>query len=202
VTRASSRFEGEICGVGTEAGHRLVVGRWERSPFGTFADVMWESPSAERTLLAPDERVAEYVATTYRFDVVRVVPVVATRTPRELHVVAGALELRAVIGGRGPLGAVLRCVPARLARATWFATAVDPVARLVVPGVRTRGSAGGGRREWYGATDAHRVTSLSATADGQSLGGLADVWPPVRFGFGSAPRRPHVVAVTTTISGS
>jgi hypothetical protein len=32
-----------------------------------------------------------------------------------------------------------------------------------------------------------------------SLGALADVDPPVRFGFGSTPRFPALVRVTTTV---
>ena len=62
----------------------------------------------------------------------------------------------------------------------------DPVARLLMDGVRTRGTAGNGRREWYGATDAHAVTSrLAGAFDGTDLGALADVDPPCRFGFSS-----------------
>ena len=56
-------------------------------------------------------------------------------------------------------------------------------------GVRTRGTAGNGRREWYGATDARAVTALSGAFDGTDLGALADVDPPCRFGFSSTPRQ-------------
>ena len=66
-------------------------------------------------------------------------------------------------------------------------------------GVRTRGTAGNDRREWYGATDQHRLDGVSATLGGVDLGALADVWPPVRFGFSSTPRTPSIVTVTTTI---
>ena len=52
-------FDGEIFGFGTGSGHRFVVGRWTRSPFGPFADVMHEDPDGRRTLLAPTEQVAE-----------------------------------------------------------------------------------------------------------------------------------------------
>jgi hypothetical protein len=65
--------------------------------------------------------------------------------------------------------------------------------------VRTRGSAGGGRREWYGVRDHHPLTSADGQWQGIELGPMADVHPPVRFGFGSTPRRPSIVRVTTTI---
>ncbi|MGW0857195.1 hypothetical protein ACWD3D_18320, partial [Streptomyces sp. NPDC002690] len=71
-------------------------------------------------------------------------------------------------------------------------------ARLL-PGVRTLGTAGPGRREWYGARDQHRVLSVSASLGGTDLGGLAPVDPPVTFGFGSAPRGPSVVRITSTV---
>ena len=62
-----------------------------------------------------------------------------------------AAALSFTVGGRPPLGRLLRAAPARVASSPAWASVVDPVARVVLPGVRTRGSAGGGRREWYGA---------------------------------------------------
>ena len=94
-----------------------------------------------------------------------------------------------------PLGWILRAVPRRLAAAPAWATLIDPVARLVMRGVRTRGTALEGRREWYGATDLGAVTSLGGSWRGQPLGRLADVDPPCRFGFSEAPRRPSITAV-------
>jgi hypothetical protein len=81
---------------------------------------------------------------------------------------------------------------------TW-ATAVDPVARAVLRGVRTRGTALAGRQEYYGATDLHAVTALEGSFDGAPLGGLAPVDPPCRFGFSSTPTRPSVTTVVTTV---
>ncbi|MDO9397579.1 MAG: hypothetical protein Q7T71_13610, partial [Herbiconiux sp.] len=69
------RFEGRIAGFGTASGVRLVLGLWERSPLGRFADVMMEDALGRRTLFAPTPDVAEYVAATYTFDAVEVLPV-------------------------------------------------------------------------------------------------------------------------------
>jgi hypothetical protein len=66
--------------------------------------------------------------------------------------------------------------------------------------VRICGSAGAGRYEWYGAKDLHPVVAAHARYEGEDLGLLAPVEPPVRFGFGSTPRRPCVVRVTTTVA--
>ncbi|MCU1401148.1 MAG: hypothetical protein JWN62_4257 [Acidimicrobiales bacterium] len=194
-----SRFTGEICGFGTARGHRVIVGRWVDSPLGASTDVMHEAPDGLRTLLAPNDAVATFVSATYTFDEVRILPVLSARTAGGLHLDAGPMVADVEYGSRSAIGWVLRSVPPPLARATWWCTVIDPVARAVMRGVRTRGTAGNGRREWYGATDAHRVESVRCTIDGVDAGGLADVWPPVRFGFGSTPRAPMVVAVTTTI---
>ena len=67
-----------------------------------------------------------------------------------------------------------------------------------MPGVRTRGRAGG-REEFYGATDQHAIVSLAGRFDDTGLGDLAPVRPPVRFGFSSAPARPSLTRVVTTV---
>ena len=98
-----------------------------------------------------------------------------------------------------PLGWLLRAVPPPVGASPTWARLVSPVARLVMPGVRTVGTALEGRREFYGATDLRRVTAMRASFDGQDLGELADIDPPCRFGFSSTPRTPSVTTVVTTV---
>ena len=194
------RFTGAIAGVGSTSGVRFVVGRWVASPLGAFADVMVEDASGHRTLLAPSDEVADFVQQTYSFDEVRTTPVSVgvTHDGWDVHAedhLAAYLRL----GPRMPLGWLLRAVPRRLASAPAWATVIDPVARVVMRGVRTRGTALEGRREWYGATDLHSVTSLAGAWRGVPLGQLAPVDPPCRFGFSSTPTRPAVTSVVTTV---
>jgi hypothetical protein len=92
------RFTGHIAGIGTASGTRLVVGRWDDSPFGAFTDVMMEDSGGLRTLLAPSEDIADYVGSTYSFDEVRVVPVRSTLSASHLTVEAGGLHLTAGLG--------------------------------------------------------------------------------------------------------
>jgi hypothetical protein len=193
------RFVGEITGVGTSSGHRFVIGDWPESPFGPVADVMVESPAGVRTLLAPSDEVADFVAATYAFDEVRVVPVRVGRTGAARVLRAGPLEAELSVGRRDALGWLLRAVPRRVGASPAWTALTDAVARVAMRGVRTRGSAGGGRREYYGAHDRHRLEAISARWNGHELGDLTAVDPPVRFGFGSVPSRPSVVAITTTI---
>ncbi|HEX8933354.1 MAG TPA: hypothetical protein VF788_04010 [Pseudonocardiaceae bacterium] len=193
------RFEGEIAAFGTSAGHRIVLGRWPVSPFGPISDVMLETPDGMRLLIAPRDEVADFIAGTYRFDSVDVTPVEMIRQPGRLQVAAGQLRADLTIGRRGWLGLLLRAVPRAVATAPSWATLIDPLVRTALPGVRTRGSAGCGRREWYGARDLHPLVSVTARWQGTDLGAMADVRPPVRFGFGSTPRQPSIVHLTTTV---
>ena len=214
---ARQRFRGRIAGVGSTSGVRVVVGWWHESPFGPFADAMVERADGHRLLIAPSDEVADLVSSTYVFDEVRIEPVdVALRSPRGLEGSGGrqgnglgtpgwefaspSLSLTLEVGDRMPLGRLLRLVPASLSASPAFATAVDPVARVVLNGVRTRGQARAGRREYYGASDMRVVTSMTGVLDGIRLGDLRPVDPPCRFGFSSTPRSPSVTDVVTTIT--
>ncbi|WP_122261823.1 hypothetical protein [Ornithinimicrobium cerasi] len=193
-------FSGRILGVGTTSGVRLVVGQWDDSPLGAFADVMVERADGHRILLAPSAEVRDFVAATYAFDELRVEPVQVSRADAGvMKVRTPSLELTAQLGSRTAIGWLLSAVPSRLAASPALATVTDPVARVVLRGVRTRGSAGQGRREYYGATDVRAVTAVTARLDGADLGTLAQVDPPARFGFSSTPRRPGLTEVVTTV---
>jgi hypothetical protein len=193
------RFTGQIAGVGSTGGVRIVVGRWAESPLGSFTDVMLAEPDGTRVLLAPSQEVADLVATTYRFDRVEIGPVTATTEGSAWQVRAPGLALRLEVGRRPWLGRLLRLVPRRLATAPGWAIVTDPFARILLRGVRTRGTAGNGRREYYGATDLHRLDDLAGSWRGSDLGRLAPVSPEPGFGFGSTPEQPSVTSLVTTI---
>jgi hypothetical protein len=193
------RFDGQIAGVGTTSGLRAVVGRWADGPWGAFADVMVETAQGHRVLLAPDQRVADFVAATYTFDETRIEPVRVRVEGDRWRVGTPSLDLAFTLGGRTLLGGLLRAVPAEVASSPAFCTVTDPFARVLMRGVRTRGTAGGARREWYGATDVHRIIEATGSWEGSDLGTLAPVDPPCRFGFSSTPRQPSVTRVVTTV---
>jgi hypothetical protein len=195
----AQRFHGQIAGVGSASGVRVVVGSWLRTPLGSFGDAMVETAGGHRVLVAPSPEVAAFIEATYVFDEVRLEPIAVTSGRSRWHVESPSLSLDLTVGGRLPLGRVLRAVPVRVASSPAWATAVDPVARVALRGVRTRGTALAGRREYYGATDLHSVTALEGVFDCESLGTLAPVDPPCRFGFSSTPARPSVTTVVTTV---
>lgn len=197
------RFHGHIAGAGTAGGTRLVLGCWSDTPHGPFADVMVAHPDGRRELLAPDEWVADFVASTYTFDDVRIVPVDVQRTGTTSNstwtVKAGPLTWDFTVGPRDPLGYVLRAVPTPLGRTLMFTRASDVVASRIMPGVRTVGTAGNDRLEWYSANDLHGLSASQATWDGESLGTMTDMNPPPDFGFSSTPRQPSLTALTSTV---
>lgn len=193
------RFSGRIAGYGTTGGVRVVLGLWSRSPFGSFADAMIEDSRGHRLLLAPTQEIGDFIASTYTFDEVEIGTVGWTRLASGLRFVAGPLDATLRIGGSSPLGRALRVVPRSVAvHPTWLQV-IDPLARVILPGARTAGSAGGGRREYYGVTGARRISAATTSWSGQDVGSLAPLDPPVRFGFGSAPADPHLVDIVTTV---
>lgn len=193
-----SSFTGHIAGLGTTSGTRIVIGMWDASPFGSFADAMIEQPSGHRTLLAPSDQVAEFVASTYSFDEIRVEPVSVERGT-EWSVHTRSLQVRFTPGRRLWVSAALGVVPAFVRRTPTWARACNPVAGLLMPGVRTYGTAGNGRSEWYAATCVRHLTCARATWEGDELGDLAPVTPPVQFGFASCPERPTLTALTSYV---
>jgi hypothetical protein len=150
-------------------------------------------------LLAPSDEVAEFVSATYTFDSTEIGPVTVDHVTDAFSVTAPGLVLAGRLGGPAPFDPLLRLVPPRLATAPAWLRIVDPVASRLIPGVRTCGSAGNGRREYYGVRRSRRILLVDGTFRGVDVGGLAPLDPPVRFGFSSAPKTPQMVSVTTTI---
>jgi hypothetical protein len=191
-------FAGEICGVGSMLGVRVVIGRWPVSPFGPVADAMVEDHTGRRVLIARDAGLADYVSSIYSFDDVIVGPVDCERNPDRLRFRGGPLRIDVTLGRRDALGWALHCVPRRVAANETWVTFTDLLARGLLRGVRTRGTTPGGT-ELYAATDRHRVKAIDGSWDDTDLGALRDVDPPVRFGFSSTPRQPSIVEITTTV---
>ncbi len=185
--------------MGTASETRLVVGHWPRSPLGPFSDVMIETAAGHRVLLAPSEEVAAFVAATYTFDEVRVEPVQVVVDGPHWQVTSPSVTLWLTTGRTTAVGLLLRLVPTRVATSPALCVVTDPVARVLLRGVRTRGTAREGRREYYGATGTRAVRSASGTFEGTALGTLRPVDPPCRFGFSSTPRRPCVTTLVTTV---
>ncbi|MDP2773062.1 MAG: hypothetical protein Q8O61_05855 [Nocardioides sp.] len=197
--RPRSRFEGRIAGAGSTSGIRVVVGHWLATPMGPFSDAMVERVDGHRLLVAEHADAATFISETYEFDEIRVEPFAVRVDGGRWQVRSASLHLDLVVGRRTWLGRALRLVPRRVAVAPWWCSVTDVVARRVLAGVRTKGTAGNGRREWYGATDSRQIVAMTGSFEGQDLGALALVDPPPAFGFSSTPKRPSVTNVVTTV---
>lgn len=198
MIRQRQRFRGLIAGVGSTSGIRVVLGHWAETPFGAFSDAMVALPGGHRVLLAGSTEVAQFIAATYDFHETRIEPFQITVTGDTWQVRSQSLVLDLTTGERTWIGRLLRLVPRPLREALWWTSATDPVARVVMAGVRTKGHTRD-RREWYNASDNHRVITLAGTFDGADLGQLAQVDPPPAFGPSSTPRRPSVTEMLTTV---
>ena len=185
---------GTISAAGFRSGDRFVVGCWPISPIGPMADVMWATADDRRILLAPTERVADFITSIYDFDEVRVGPLEVEsdgcHTTVRADGAAPDLELTLVGGRKRPIP-----VPRPLAVTRWIEA---PIARLLM-GVHTFGVSPTGAREWYQSTGWRWVESGSAHLDGRPLGSPGPVSRPVRVGFSEPPRRPSIVDVRVTI---
>lgn len=195
----SLSFVGRIAGLGTTSGVRLVVGIWHESPLGAFGDVMIQQPDGHRILLAPDDDAAAFVEATYSFDEVVIGSVRVSTHGAQHSITAPGLDLSFDVGARSPIGWLLSLLPRRLAIWPVWLRAVNPIAQILLNGVRTAGSAKEGRREFYGAFDVQTIAAAAGSWRGQRLGSLAAVDPPVTFGFGSTPRTPALTSLVTTI---
>lgn len=195
TTTAEPPFRGWIVSTGSSSGTRVVVGSWDTSPFGRVDDVMVEHPDGRRVLYAPTAELAAEIRSRYRFDEV-VLGDVRVLRGRPWRVRAPGLEIDLAPGRRTALGALLRLVPGALRERLWWARVCDPLARRVVPGVRTAVATRPGWL-WYAASDQIRLEGVTGAVDGEPLGVVAPLQPPVRFGGSSAPPTPCLTRVSS-----
>lgn len=208
------RFRGWIAGAGTSGGTRLVLGHWPDSPFGAFSDVMVAHPDGRRELLAPSGAIADFVSATYTFETVSVVPITVSHEPalawRRARPAGGCWQVTTpqlswtfTVGLRHPLGAAVAALPERVASHRRVATALNPVASTLLPGVRTSGvtraPGAPARVEWYAGRDLHRLSGSWAQWDGRDLGAMAPVSPAPLFGFSGTPTTPSLTRVVSTV---
>lgn len=194
-------FEGHIMGAAFSSGDLIVAGRWHRSPFGPFADVMWRRPDGRRVLLAPTDEVATFLARHYRFDELRREPVRIERRGGEIEVDAGPVILRLAPRPPGFASLALGVRPRRLrAHPAWLAAEEFLFRPLVAPliggrSAHVRGRTAAGAREWYSIHDLRGATAR-ATIEGVDAGPCTP-GDPGGFGFSEFPSKPALVRVTT-----
>lgn len=188
-------FRGWIAATGTTGGLRVVVGSWDTGPFGRVDDVMVTHPDGRRVLYAPLEPLAQEIASRYRFEEVVLGDVQVTRGPA-WRVRGPDIDLVLGIGRRTALGHLLRLQPRALRERLWWARLSDPIARRMLPSVRTA-VRNGDDQLWYAASDHRLLSTVSGTLGGDDLGAMAPVDPPVDFGGSGAPRTPSLTRIAS-----
>ena len=176
-------LRGSITSVGFASGHRFVVGDWQQSPIGPFADVMWARTDGKRILLG-EAVAAAFVHSVYPLDEIRGEPVETERGGRSYTVRSGGLQLEMKIG------LARLSLPPRPRKFT--ATVENWCARKLLD-VCTYGISPTGVVEWYRTRSARRVVAATASLDGTDLGALAPLDRPLDFGFTDPPRQPSYV---------
>jgi hypothetical protein len=181
---------GTISSVAFEAGHRFVVGNWRSSPLGRLVDVMWVDDSGHRVLLVANEASAAFITAIYRFDEVRVAPLVVEGDRRQTRVAGHGIELDLRGGWRRPV---------HFPRPRWMTRYVEaPIARRLMA-VETYGTSPTGVREWYQTRGWCWVVEATGRLHGSDLGALVPIERPVGVGFSDPPRRPSIVDVRVAI---
>lgn len=176
-------LRGRIAATGFASGDRLVVGMWEASPIGPFADVMWAQPDGVRRLYAAAAP-ARFITAVYGFDEVCEVDVRARRDGPVVEVSFGPWELRLTCG---------RAVPFP-PRPAWVTRHVErPLARRLMA-VETYGVSPTGVEEWYRASAVRRIRHATMRGPAE-LGAMAAVSPRCGFGFSEPPRFPSCTDV-------
>ncbi len=93
-----AHLDDRIASAGFASGDRFVIGDWQNAPIGPMHDMMWATAEGERVLLAPDDRVAEFVSSVYVFDRIDVVPFKVTGDRRGFELHAGPVQLSLATG--------------------------------------------------------------------------------------------------------
>ena len=57
-------FDGQIFSSGFESGDRIVIGNWKYTPFGKFTDIMWAKPDGKKVLIAPNQKLIDFISQT------------------------------------------------------------------------------------------------------------------------------------------
>lgn len=184
-------LEGAIIGAGFSSGDRVVIGQWDRSPIGSFCDIMWAEPDGWKTLFVTRAGVGEFISAIYDFDAVIVDASlqVGTTTKRgDVSWSRGSMEFSFGVGAPFPR------------RPDWVTKKIErPIARRLL-GVETNGVSPSGVEETYKAGRLRRITDGWAVVAGRDLGPIGPPTPACGFGFSEPPPFASITEVTSVLA--
>ena len=184
-------FEGRITSCGFDSGDRIVIGMWESSPFGSFADIMWAKPDGTKILIAPNNEIGNYINSLYDFDEIRIEEIKIERKPKEIFF------RTADISCQFNWGKEISFLVKR--RPLWFVSTIEYFFGWLMFGTKTHGKTKNGRREWYAVDKISRLKDAKAEIAGKDLGVHRKFYPKANFGFSDPPNMPASVLVRSHI---
>jgi len=184
------KFEGRISSSAFSSGDIVVIGDWEKSPLGTFTNIMWMKPSGKRILLSPSKKHADYVSNLYQFEEVITVPIEVKREKFRIEISAGTLDVSMVWkkGWRIPIN-----------RPRWFISTIEQFVAKLFFGTRTYGRTNNGLREWYCIRRLSKIVDSVASENGITFGQKAVIETKACFGFTNPPKKPTSVELCSII---
>lgn len=183
-------FKGRITSSGFQSGDRIVVGSWNESIFGQFTDIMWAKPDGHRTLIAPNQKIADYVDSMYTFDEIIIQEIQVSQDERRMNVTCDAMELE--FGWNKGWK-----IPFK--RSLFFIATIELIFAKLFFSTRTHGMTRNNRKEWYAIDRVSKITDAKALIDGKNVGDFSNISEPCKFGFSEAPKKPSSCEVRTHI---
>ena len=183
-------FKGRITSSGFESGDRIVVGIWNKSPFGKFSDIMWSNAEGKNILIAPTKEIGDYISSMYSFDEILISNIELIETEDRFEIITDYICCN-FSWSRG-----FR-IPFR--RPLWFISTIENLFAKLIFGTKTSGVTNDKKREWYCINKISKVKIASASLSGKSFGQKTKFHPKAKFGFSEPPKKPTSVLVTTII---
>jgi hypothetical protein len=184
-------FEGRITSCGFDSGDRIVIGLWEKSPFGSFADIMWARPDGTKILIAPNEKIGEYIDSLYEFDEIRIEEIKIQRNRKEI--IFNCTDIQCQFNWGNEISFLVKRRP------LWFVSTIEYFFGWLIFRTKTHGKTKNGRKEWYVVDKISRLKKAKAKISGKDLGRYTKFSPKANFGFSDPPKMPASVIVRSHI---
>ncbi len=184
-------FEGRITSCGFSSGDRIVIGTWINTPFGSFSDIMWAKPDGTKVLIAPNQKIANYISSLYDFDIIKIEKLDIESDENMMKIETKNLNCH-FEWSRGVSFLIKK-------RPLWFVASIEYFFGWLIFGTKTYGKTKNGKKEWYAVDRLSRLTLADVEFNGKNLGGQTKFHPKANFGFSDPPKMPCSALVRSHI---
>ena len=184
-------FEGRITSCGFSSGDRIVIGTWRNTPFGSFSDIMWAKPDGSKVLIAPNEKIANYISSLYEFDIIQIEDLKVEDSGNMMKVETKDLNCH-FEWSRGFSFLTKK-------RPLWFIASIEFFFGWLIFGTKTYGKTKNGKKEWYAVDRLSKLTFAKAEFKKNDLGEYKKFHPKANFGFSDPPKMPCSALVRSHI---